>query len=293
MKSVKEFFYIAGKLGLGTSVSYLLYKFRLKFSGKLSDTKAKTQMIEKVYAVLFQMQNETVSVNGKEYIKALLPGSEKQIYLRPNSSDVSVLNDVIVLQEYKDVVKSYNQLFGNAPQTIIDCGGNVGLASIYLNTFYPGAKYIVVEPFSSNIDSIKLNFASCGIKDFTIIHGGVWNRDTQLYINREFGDGKEWAISLSENGNSNDIIEAFSLKRIIDEVNGGIDILKIDIEGGETILFENEGYASSFLQKVKCIAIEIHDEFNIRPVIYKVLQQNGFFYFDSNQTTIAVNRNFF
>lgn len=69
-----------------------------------------------------------------------------------------------------------------------------------------------------------------------------------------------------------------------------IDILKMDIEGAEKELFAASDL--SFLKHTKCIAIEIHDEFNCRNSIYQRLADYGFTRFNAGELTIGVNRNF-
>jgi hypothetical protein len=43
------------------------------------------------------------------------------------------------------------------------------------------------------------------------------------------------------------------------------------------------------LSITEILAIEIHDEFNIREEIFDVLRAHGFLLFNSNETTIALN----
>ena len=45
------------------------------------------------------------------------------------------------------------------------------------------------------------------------------------------------------------------------------------------------------LKKFRIIAIEIHDEFNCREAIYKILEDHNFTYFDDKELTIGVNQN--
>jgi len=80
--------------------------------------------------------------------------------------------------------------------------------------------------------------------------------------------------------------------KLVDAVSGEIDILKIDVEGAEKVLFEDIKYATQFLKKVKFIAIEIHDELDLRTKIYHAFRINNYFYYNSGELTIAVNRSF-
>ena len=71
-----------------------------------------------------------------------------------------------------------------------------------------------------------------------------------------------------------------------------IDILKIDIEGGERFLFDDRK-SFSFLDKTRILVIEIHDEFNIRPRIYRILKDKNFMLLENGELSIAFNKNFF
>jgi hypothetical protein len=46
----------------------------------------------------------------------------------------------------------------------------------------------------------------------------------------------------------------------------------------------------SYLSKTKCVAIEIHDEFNCRQEIYNLLEKYNFEYFNSGELTIGINQ---
>ena len=67
-----------------------------------------------------------------------------------------------------------------------------------------------------------------------------------------------------------------------------ITLLKIDIEGAERFIFD-DNVDLSFLSITKVIAIEIHDEFQIREKIYSILKKNNFHLFESGELTIGIN----
>ncbi len=69
-----------------------------------------------------------------------------------------------------------------------------------------------------------------------------------------------------------------------------IDILKIDIEGSEKEVLTSPKADVSYLAKTKCVAIEIHDEFDCRESIYEVLRQYNFEFFNSGELTIGINQ---
>ena len=247
--------------------------------------------VDKIYEALALQQKTKLNKDGKKYAAYSLPGSDYEVWIRPYTSDGKTFEQIFIRNEYECVVEIYRQFFPDPAETIIDCGANIGLASIWFFLRYPGTSFTVVEPFRESADLAEMNFNQCGLNKYTMLHGGVWNRDTTLMLNRVFRDGKEWSISLEESKGENRNINGYSLSKIVANIQGNIDILKIDIEGAEKVIFEDET-ATDFLHKVKCIAIEIHDELFIREKIYSVLKENNFFYYNTGELTIAINRSF-
>ena len=124
-----------------------------------------------------------------------------------------------------------------------------------------------------------------------LIQGGVWSTNAYLNVVRDFRDLSDWAIRVEETNTITDL-RGYSISEIATDANWKtIDILKIDIEGSEKKVFEKEA-DTSFLKMTKCIAIEIHDEFDCRDAIYKILNECGFSLSNVGETTIGINSNF-
>ncbi|MBZ5857988.1 FkbM family methyltransferase [Flavihumibacter profundi] len=298
MNLFKEFYYLFRQLGLWDSVFYQVYKIYFKASNSRVATNIRLssdKRLKKIYEHLEFANAEKIILENIVYLKRTNPFSPFQsLYLRPFSSDVQVYNQIFLQSDYKKAIDVYNQLFNNEPLTIMDCGANVGFASIYFRSFFPNTKYILVEPFKSNINVIKENLKGDINGRFEIIEGGIWIRNEKLVINRDFRDGKEWSVSLKPANSleKGEFIQGYSLIDIIDNNSNEIGILKIDIEGTEAELFKDENYADSFLKKIRVLVIEIHDEFECRDLIYSALKRNDCFYFDYNDLTIAFNKRF-
>jgi hypothetical protein len=65
----------------------------------------------------------------------------------------------------------------------------------------------------------------------------------------------------------------------------------MDIEGSEKQVFTSPSSNLDFLKITKCIALEIHDEFDCRSDIYKVLNDFDFKLFNQGELTIGINQN--
>ncbi len=251
---------------------YILYNYLLKNDGYLKEETATS------YTCIFKKNRE------------------KKIILRKNpSSDLAVFNQVYGWLEYQKVVETYKNSFNFNPENeinIIDAGSNIGLTSLYFLDYFKQVNLISVEPEKENFKVLQANLQNLPKQCQTQqINGGIWSSDTFLKIVSDFRDQSDWSFRVEETNNPNDI-KAYSINSLLKSNNwNSIDILKIDIEGSEKQIFDVQNSDVSFLSKTKCIAIEIHDEFNCREMIYQVLSDYNFTYFNNGELTIGVNQN--
>jgi FkbM family methyltransferase len=213
--------------------------------------------------------------------------------IRKKSTDFLVFEQVILKQEYKpflELIKKYSQ---NKGLNLVDAGSNVGFASLYLNEHLNINRIVSIEPSKENIKNLKENFHSNSITNIHIYETGLWEKKTRLKLDTNFRDGREWSLRLIEtNENDPDGFDCISIENIFnDEKIEIIDILKIDIEGGEKEVFKAFEKDNSILSKIKFIAIEIHDEVADRVKINTQLLNAGFEIETVGETTIGVNKN--
>jgi len=142
--------------------------------------------------------------------------------------------------------------------TIVDAGGYIGTATLALKNIFPKSKVIVVEPSEDNLSLLKENLAQ--ISDVQIVYGAlVGTSEKTIQLNNR-GTG-EWGFTVvgapKDNPNSMPLHSAPAY-RLSDLVSDGenIGLLKLDIEGGELNLLEND---MSSLQKIEVVFAELHD----------------------------------
>lgn len=184
----------------------------------------------------------------RKIISVKLKGFKYPIYLRTASSDYETFLQVFEQEEYAFP-------YIDNPKTIVDCGANIGFASIYFAKLFPDAKIIAIEPEPSNFEMLKKNTAN--YSNITCINNGIWTKKTSLEIVDQ-GIG-EWAFAVKEcQEETQGAIPAIGIYDIIQEYKlSSIDILKIDIEGSEKEVFtENNGL---WLGKIKILVTELHD----------------------------------
>jgi FkbM family methyltransferase len=201
-------------------------------------------------------------------------GLPHPLLLRPATSDYLVFKQIYVEREYAPVDDF------TTPKLIVDCGANVGYASAYFLSRFPLARVLALEPDPENAEICRRNLEPYGDRAQVLLRA-VWShpaRLTLLHFGR-LGDQGECGVQVFEaptigtgegpvdfpehvhRGPNPPIpageVEALDLDSIF-ELGGRepIDILKLDIEKSELVIFNDT--ALPWLAHVKNIVIELH-----------------------------------
>lgn len=212
--------------------------------------------------------------------------------LRKNTSDILVFNQIIIENEYEPI-KKHLEAKKIIPKYIIDCGANIGISTLYMKNNFPNAKLIAIEPFLPNFNQLKKNCESNQLTDVYLLKTGVWGIDMRLTFNKNFRDNREWSVQLTEKDDHKvkGEIEAHTIGYYMQQFRFPyIDILKMDIEGGEVSVFLQDRKIANWLAKTNIIAIEIHDEYHCREDIENILIQNNFELSHHHELTICINK---
>ncbi|MCK9207853.1 MAG: FkbM family methyltransferase, partial [Salinivirgaceae bacterium] len=218
--------------------------------------------------------------------------SQLKITVKRDSSDPMVFDQIFLENEYQPIIdffKDKNVRLLN----MIDAGANIGLASIFLYQFYPEMTVLALEPNEKTFHRLKFNLTSNQITSIIPLKIGLWHSDSFLSENHSFRDKMDWSFRLEEtHSQKNATIPVRSISSLLNEQNWKtLDFLKIDIEGGEDAVFQSIQTVEEWINKVKVIAIEIHDEFNCRQRIMEILATYNFEIFTVKDLTIAFNKN--
>ena len=204
-------------------------------------------------------------------------------------SDLITLLEVWGKQEYREAIEMLTTKGIHDPH-ILDVGGNVGYAVVYFKYYFPSASVICIEPDRLNQNQIFKNTKVNGFKGITLVAGALWRKRTKMEIKNDYREGTSASFYVIESDKGD--IEGYGIKDILSIQNWKyIDLLKMDIEGAEKYLFEDENIAATILSITRVIAIEIHDEKADRQKICKALSTNGFKFFTKGETTFGLNEN--
>lgn len=215
--------------------------------------------------------------------------SGNTVYLRKNTSDIDVFKQVLIEGEYQPIIdiilKNKIEIYN-----IIDCGANIGLASMFFHDIFPKAKIFAVEADHNNFRILEQNLQKN--KAFKLLHNAIWHQNITLVLDRSFRDKKEWSVSVKEPENTGEeiTVEAITINNILTTENlVNLDLLKVDIEGAEKEIFTRPE-TCTFLNKTKVLAIELHKEFGISDQVNAVLKHYGFVSILVNETTFAIKK---
>lgn len=251
--------------------------------------------IVQTYLTLGEMQRKKMVIEKKSDLISVITevnDTHVNVLLKRNSSDAAVFKQLIMENEYGDLIRIF-QDYNLTIETMIDAGANIGLASIYFKAFYPELNIIALEPTADTYYRLSQNYDINKLKNTKAFQQGLWKENTFLQLDKSFRDKNEWSFRLIENKDSGlNTIKVKSMRTLLEENQWKqVDFLKIDIEGGEVDIFNSQDAVKDWLSKVKILAIEIHDEFNSRENIYALLKKNDFMLQESSSLTIAINSN--
>jgi FkbM family methyltransferase len=179
------------------------------------------------------------------------PGIRNPVTLRMRTTDTSIYEDIVLRGHYALPLPF-------VPETIVDLGANIGMASVYYANQFPKARIIAVEAEASNFGILQRNVTN--YPTILPIHAAIWNKDGQIGLGTPRGtDGAIDKIVFAVREHEGTPVRAIAMQTLMNEAQiSSIDILKVDIEGAEKEVFET---APDWIQNVRCLAIELHDRF--------------------------------
>ena len=136
---------------------------------------------------------------------------------------------------------------------VLDIGGYEGSWSKAIHTKY-GCNIEIYEPVKSFFNGIKDAFK--GVDKVKVFNSGVSSKSGEaiIYVPEKGKDGSNLFLG-------NGVEETINLESILDIIpEGGVDLLKLNIEGCEYDLLESLISSGSHL-KVKNIQVQFHDFF--------------------------------
>lgn len=165
---------------------------------------------------------------------------------------------------YRPLVHLVNEIFlqrtydvGPLPEqpVIIDCGANIGMASLYFAHRYRGCQVMAFEPDPEAFSMLSQNTAAL---DGVTVHNvalGLREGMIDFYVQRELpGSLRMSGIKERQLSGTTITVDCVKLSSVIP---AKVDLLKIDVEGMEWEILDDLE-ASGAIDGVQALAIEYH-----------------------------------
>jgi FkbM family methyltransferase len=163
----------------------------------------------------------------------------------------------------------------SAPR-ILDCGANVGVASLLFKRLYPRARITAYEADPALFAMLEKNVARNGAGDVETRHAALWTSNGTLTFKCEGTDsGMIESLPGVVDGRSARV-PSVRLHDIL--AREPIDLLKLDIEGAEDLVLAD---CEPVLDRVSAIVMDLHEFDPARrqtPRVLERLARHGFTY---------------
>ncbi|MEJ7787918.1 MAG: FkbM family methyltransferase [Solirubrobacteraceae bacterium] len=161
----------------------------------------------------------------------------------------------------------------HAFRVVVDLGTNVALTSVWLQRQYGAELVIGVEPDQANVKLARRNFEANDVHG-SVVHAAVGPSDGEA----RFAPAKG-ASNLGHVATDGETVRQISMNTVLGEIPSDqrIDLLKIDIEGGEQdLLLADDVF---WLDRVDAIIAEFHPDRVDIATLVDTLERRGFTYY--------------
>jgi FkbM family methyltransferase len=167
----------------------------------------------------------TAPVNVQLHFPANMP-----FHYRPGTTDLLVLEQVFLDGEY-----NVEPIAPDSIEYIVDLGSNIGVTAMFWAQRYPRARMVLVEPDPDNFKLLQQNTAAFQDR-CVLLNVAVSDRrgETSFFrSDREYGH----SILKGDDSVSEIRVKTLTVSDVVSEAGfPRVDLLKMDIEGGETIV---------------------------------------------------------
>jgi FkbM family methyltransferase len=183
-----------------------------------------------------------------------------------------------VCPQWNDIFVKRTLAFATASPAprILDCGANVGLASLFFRRAYPHAHITAYEADPALFAILQANLGANGASDVDGRHAAVWTSTGALTFHCEGADSGMIGSLPGAVGGRATTVPSVRLRDIVSE--GPVDLLKLDIEGAEGAVLAD---CEPVLGRVNALLMDLHEfDPSVRqaPRVLELLARAGFSY---------------
>lgn len=180
-----------------------------------------------------------------------------------NYSDFGLAYEILIQNSYQ----LYSD-FCKSPKHVVDLGANSGISAIYLNSLFPEATVHCYEPDPHTFSQLQLN--TSGISNIFGHQEVVSDKKGHIEF---LADPKSNVTSSLIRRNNRQVpisVKTRCLYSVLEKIGAPIDLLKVDIEGSEEIVFKE----FNDFGKIKNLIGELHFDLCNAQLVLEKLQQS-------------------
>jgi FkbM family methyltransferase len=163
--------------------------------------------------------------------------------------DPWALHEVVRGGDY-DPPRPLAELIGREPRRIVDLGANVGFFGVRALAAHPEASIVAFEPDPANAASVREAIRRNGLEDrWELVEAAAAPADGELRFVAGLGSNSHQAAA--DERAETVTVPAVDVFRYLDDV----DLLKMDVEGGEWAILGDERFAEA---EPRAVVLEYH-----------------------------------
>jgi FkbM family methyltransferase len=158
------------------------------------------------------------------------------------------------LAQHQAIIRSEQYRFeaGRPDPLILDCGANIGVASIFWKRLYPLARIIAFEPDPTVFHVLSRNLDTLGLMDVERVQRAVWTDATSVPF---WTEGADAGRLVEVGGQVSGPRQTVQTVRLRDYLDTSVAMLKVDIEGAEVDVLLD---CADRLTNVQNLVVEYH-----------------------------------
>jgi len=179
----------------------------------------------------------------------------QHLSLRLGTSDWYVFEEIFARRDYWPVLECVR-----TASTILDLGANIGMSVRFWEEHFPTARIVAVEPDAENAALCERNARSGNVLVVRACVAGVSRR---VYLDRA---GAAWSYKMTDNPQG-ESVPAVTVPELLIQagIQGEIDLLKCDIEGGEAEVF---AACQPWIGRVRALVVELHGAYGEQRLLH-------------------------
>jgi FkbM family methyltransferase len=187
-----------------------------------------------------------------------------EILKKTGEANLRIFNYKVVSPSYYELLYLFREIFidqqyafnfEEGHQLIVDCGANVGMATLFFKRMAPKSSVICFEPNPKAFHYLKRNIEENKLADVTLVNAGL--SDVEGSINFFVDESNTLISSIEKNraGRNELKVQSTTLTSYIQ--NRLVRFAKIDVEGAEWLIV-NEIKRTNAIENIQEFAFEYH-----------------------------------